>query len=147
MIRLLQPDEVGMCLIGAEEFYKEGNIPGGFVPEAFMNTWPQIIQSDIGGILGLFKDEVLIGALGFLISPNPNNGVICAQELFWYVRPEYRESALGLKLFRAFEREALSRNCQFIHMAFLMNLFPEKIRKIYDAFGYKKLEEWYVKSI
>lgn len=73
--------------------------------------------------------------------------VIVAQELFWWIEPEYRGSGAGLKVMRALENWALSVGASVMVMVTLHGLGHERLDKIYRQDGYSPLEYSYMKRI
>ena len=67
-----------------------------------------------------------------------------AQELAWYVEPEYRGTPVAIKLLRMYERKALDLGCQEVTMVALEALDPLKVEAIYKRAGYRKFETYLI---
>lgn len=63
------------------------------------------------------KDGEIIGILGIVVMPQLFSGEIAAQEVIWYVPPEHRLGAPGLKLLWAAQGEARSMGAKLIKMS------------------------------
>ncbi len=126
-------------------FYEEGNLPGMFVPSIFVKNWTEYLSQGMGVIFALTKDGELLGALGALAYPDPNDGKIVCSEMFWYVFPESR--GRGLLLLNAFEDWAKEMGADRIAMVHLTRLAPDSLRKVYEHRGYHELEIHYIKTL
>lgn len=147
-LRLLKSDEVPLCYEGGVSFFLEGNMPGGFEPEAFRKSYSSLIDIGVGYIIGLFEDDgPIMGALGGMICPALFNFKTMSVESFWYVLPRYRRGRAGLLLFDEFERYSVERGAKLLAMIHLDNLQPESLRKLYVRRGYRLIESHYVKDI
>ena len=145
IIRLAIVRDVGNLGDMAYQFYEEGKVPGRLVPEVFERTWRSLIEANIGVIFLLESSRNIVGGLGAIKCPDPNNGEMIASELFWFVEKEYRGS--GLKLLKAFEAWAQEQGIKKILMVHLSELMPGKLKKLYERMGYKELETHYIKEV
>jgi len=107
--------------------------------------WNDIISKDVGVFFVSKNEDKIIGAIGGIKYSDPNDGVLTAIEMFWYVHPEYRGS--GIKLFRMFELWAETENCKRCIMVHLADLMPDKVKRIYESMGYELLESHYIKEL
>lgn len=130
--------------LGAQ-FQAEGSLPGAFVPEAFVAAWENLIEQDIGVIFALEKNGVVVGGLGAVVFPDPNDGAFVATEMFWFVSKTDRGH--GMKLLPVFEEWAKLRDARRVVMVHLENLFPDALRRIYTARGYRPIETHYLKEL
>jgi GNAT superfamily N-acetyltransferase len=129
----------------AEFFWKEGSLPGKFDPAVWLGTWHRFVDSGIGVVLGLEKDNRIIGALGAIKYPDPNDGAIIATELFWFVHPNHRGG--GVLLLDRFEQWAAKSGCQRATMVHLENSMPKVLGRFYRLRGYRPIETHYLKEI
>lgn len=127
-------------------FYREGALPGKFVPEQFIATWRKFFELGFGVVFGLRIEGELMGALGAAVLPDPNDGELVGSEMFWWVAPEARGHGMGL--LNAYETWAVNEmGAKRIGMVHLLSLAPEKMGKLYERRGYKATEVHYVKEI
>lgn len=135
-----------VAALGAR-FYRVGNLPGGVHPPVFVATWTAFLNAGFGAIFGLRNEErELIGVLGAVVLPDPNDGVLIGSEFFWWVVPEARGH--GLKLLKEYERWAVEdKGAKRIGMVHLLSLSPESLGKLYERRGYKAIEVHYIKEI
>lgn len=96
-------------------------------------------------ILCAEKDKGLI--LGIIYPHYTNPDVLIAQELGWWIEPEYRKTSLAIKLFNSFEVEAKLRKASKIIMACLHTQEPRAVSNIYVKKGYTPLEYSFIKDI
>lgn len=94
--------------------------------------------------LGLVAEEdgKLVGMLGLLIAPHLfNNNVLVAEEIAWWVEPEYRKK-IGFQMLDLVEKILEKRGIKHFGMKFLSNenLSPEIMERMYARRGYKKTE-------
>ena len=148
MIRKIESKETDSLIEGAKSFFAEGAIPGGFDAAHLSKSWRQLIESKVGVVfVSIGLTNHFEGALGAVLCPNLFNNGSLAVECFWYVMPEFRGSPLAIRLLHAFEAWAKEHSAKFVAMIHLENLHAEKLRKLYDRMGYKKVETHYVKEI
>lgn len=145
MIRLLTVQELPMAAQMGPKFYAEGKLPGSFVPEVFAAKWTELIELGLGFIIGLFEGSKLNGCFGAIVVGDPNDGVLAANEMFWFVEPESR--GRGLSLMSAYEEEAKKRGAKRCSMIHLLNLQPEKLAHLYERRGYRAVETAYHKDL
>ena len=105
----------------------------------------ELIRSKKGKIFALEDERKITGALGFLIGPALEDGVLCCTEAFWYVDEKHRGA--GLKLLNKFESYAKSIGCKRIGMVHLENSMPDKLKKLYTRKKYKHIESMYLKEL
>lgn len=144
-IRHLKAGEVGLCVEGGKQFFDEGKLPGGFVPEIFSRNWKNLIERNIGTIIGSFDGDTITGALGAVLAPDLNNGQTIATECFWFVIDRHRGH--GIALLKEFERWAAFRKAKRVAMIHLHALQPERLSELYQRMGYKAVETNYLKDL
>lgn len=145
-VRPLTVEEIPSLADMGAQFYAEGNLPGRFVPEVFVATWNTLYSLGVAEILGLFRDDgELLGVLGGIVSPDPNDGDLVAMEMFWFVRKEAR--GRGLLLIDAYEKWARARGAKRAMMGLLKALAPEVLQKTYLRRGYSERETQFQKDL
>ncbi len=133
-----------LAVLGSE-FYGEGRLPGTFDPVVFTATWQQLLSTGAGGLFVLEEDGKMLGAIGAIAYPCPNNGETIAAEMFWYVRREHR--GRGLRLFDAFEAWAKAKGARRLAMVHLLELTPAALERFYRSRGYRAVEVHYIKEV
>jgi GNAT superfamily N-acetyltransferase len=144
-IRPLTESDLAETALKGAAFYREGKLPGRFVPEVFTQTWRQLLGSGIGTLIGLEIDGRIEGALGGVKSPDPNDGDLVAVEMFWFVDANHRGH--GLKLLDAFEEWAHQQGCKRVGMIHLLQLMPDKLEVLYRRRKYQPVEVHYLKEL
>lgn len=145
MVRELTVNEVSEASKMGPMFFSEAGLPGSFVPEIFTRKWTIIIENGMGFILGLFRNGVLSGVFGAVISEDLNDGKVVANECFWFVIPEAR--GRGFELLIAYEETARARGAARCSMIHLRSLQPEKLAELYIKRGYREIETSYFKEL
>lgn len=146
MIRLLKISELPLAYNLGLKFFKEGNIFGKLKKDTFISTWTNLISKKIGTIFGLFRDNTLIGMIGGVAFPDPNDGELVVTEMFWYMDKQYRGVG-GIKLFKAFKKWAKAINAKRVIMVHLTGLMPKKLEQFYKKQGFSPIETHYIKEI
>lgn len=108
------------------------------------SVWMSLLTAGVGRVLGLWKDGVLVGGIGILITPALEDGTLIAQEAFWFVTGDSRGG--GMKLFIKGEQLARDAGAERMHMIHLTNSMPDKLKKLYERRGYSKVETTYMKE-
>lgn len=144
-IRKLDIDEIERLGELAEKFYASSEFLQGFSLEVFRESWTSFLSSGLGVIFVLEADGKLMGAIGGLKYPDPNSGEWTATEFFWFVDEACRGK--GLLLLKRFEEWARGQGCKKILMVHLLDLMPEKVKRVYERYGYKAIEVHYAKEV
>lgn len=126
-------------------FYAEAKLPGRFVPEVWTRSWQNLLCGGNATLFLLERAGEIIGAIGGVIFPDPNDGDLVASEMFWFVTPEAR--GCGLRLFTWFEAWAVNRGAKRIAMVHLETPGAERLAKLYERRGYRRVQTDYLKEI
>lgn len=119
----------------AGAMFREVNYPGTFNPETFVAYWQLLVQMKTGTILGVRKDERLIGALGWVTSPSPFTGDLHAADLFFYVLPEYRRGRAAYLLVSEF---LMRMQDQGVKVAYLSEAAASPgVRRMLEKYGFE----------
>jgi len=145
MVQALSIDQVSLAAEMGPVFFAEGKLPGRFVPSVFISKWTYLIESGLGFILGLFRDNQLVGVFGAIVAEDLNDGDMVANECFWFVKPEAR--GRGVELLSAYEAEAKKRGAVRCSMIHLISLQPDRLAHIYQKRGYRAIETSYFKDL
>lgn len=145
IIRPLEAQDLTRLAELGSEFYAEAGMPGSFIPAVFTAAWEGFFAADIGVIFAIEEKKEFLGALGAVITPDPNDGLQIATEFFWFVTKKARGN--GLKLLNAFEDWAKERGAVRMTMVHLSNLAPDTLKNLYLRRGYREIETHYIKTI
>ncbi|RLI45231.1 hypothetical protein DRO61_10975 [Candidatus Bathyarchaeota archaeon] len=85
--------------------------------------------------------------LGLVYPLYYNPSVLVAQELGWWVEPEYRNTTIGIKLLKEFEKEAKKRGAKKVIMFYLEAQTPDKIDSMLKRLDYRHVEYNMVKDL
>jgi len=113
--------------------------------DLWIENWFFTIENGRGKILALKKDDKFIGAIGLLVSPSFEDGVMTCMESFWYVDENHRGQ--GLKLLIKGQQVAKEMGAKRMMMVYLENSMPEKVRSIYERMDYKLIQTTYFKEL
>jgi hypothetical protein len=125
-------------------FFREKGLPGSFNRETFIKTWKRLLEANFGALWVVKEGDKIVGAMGGTLYPDPNDGELVAQEMFWYIAEDHRNSIDAIRLFMHFEAWAKAMEAKRILMVALLNS-PLKIDSFYKARGYTPVETHYVK--
>lgn len=144
LIRPATTEDLPACAELIRSFYAEASIPGELIPEVFVKNWTQYLDMGIGEIY-VAENGSLQGAIGGIVGPDPNDGARVAQEMFWYVCPEYRR--VGLRLFNTWVEDLRCAGVKRLIMGYLEGSMPDKVRKFYDRIGLQRMQVSYVGNL
>jgi GNAT superfamily N-acetyltransferase len=103
------------------------------------------VSSDACTIVAEDGDRI-IGTMGALSYNHPfKPSVRIAQELFWWVEPEYRKSGIGQKMMDAGEQWAKEIGCSGMVMVTMHGIDHERNGAFYERSGYGPFEHSYLK--
>lgn len=93
-------------------------------------------------------DGRIIGTMGALSYNHPfKPSVRIAQELFWWVEPEYRRSGVGKAMLEAGEAWAKEIGCSGMLMITIHGIDHERNGAFYERSGYRPLEHSHLKRL
>jgi len=145
VIRAVTVNEIKSLLYLGPKFWKEGNLPGEFIPAVFERRWSVFIASGAGRIFAYFAGAVPVGAIGIVISNDFNDDARVASEAFWFVGEENR--GIGLRLFRHAKNYAIASGCKRMAMVHLIDLHPDKLKRFYESEGFRCIEHLYLTEL
>ena len=114
------------------------------VVPSWVDRWKNLINMDIGLILGLKLSEEIVGGIGLIFAPALDGGASACTEAFWYVDEKNRGG--GIKLLKKAEAYAKARGCARMMMIHLKHSMPEKLKSLYERMGYSEVETNYMKE-
>ena len=133
-------DQIPQLVPMAREFYAEFDLPGGVVPQVFRANWKMWMENGFGVVIGAFDGDEMVGASGGLVVNAANDGVLEANEMFWYLDPAYREGGHGVKMLQAWEQACREAGAKRISMIRLWGGEGARIGKMLESMGYKPTE-------
>lgn len=129
-------------------FYAEGLNASGlsFDKESLRVTVDTVIKNHI--FIVAENDDGIQGCIaGLFASSIFDNKQKVVEEKIWFIKPEFRGNGAAIKLLKALEVTAKTIGADIIIMAHMTNIMPDKVKKIYNSFGYKQAESHYIKVI
>jgi GNAT superfamily N-acetyltransferase len=113
MIQSLTIDNLYRTRRLGKMFADEVKLAGGYCPEKFEEQWGPIMAMDMAKLFyGTDADGEIVGFLGASYFPDLYSGVPAAQMQFWFLDPAHRKGSLSVRLFAAFEKEAVARGAK-----------------------------------
>jgi len=97
-------------------------------------------------ILGLVDDKP-VAMMAAAASEMLLNRQFIAQEIIFWVEPEYRGSKLALELMKAYEFWAVKVGCSFTQMSLVETEQAQKIARLYERKGYAPIERGFLKRV
>lgn len=94
-------------------------------------------------------DGIIAGATAILAYPSWfNQAQKVGQELFWYIKPEYRgKYGMAMRMFKWLERWAEDHKLQALTVASTGTLKVEKLGEFYEKRGFKMWDVLYTKEV
>lgn len=131
-----------------DAFVKESGATTKFDIDQFTKSMDLPLTMGIAGLWVIeTEDNEIVGVLGGLCTPMFFSEEKVAIEAFWYVREDHRHGTGGFRLLEEFERWAKNVGAQYVHLAFMNKIHPEKMSEFYERRGYTKLETIYRKTL
>lgn len=100
-----------------------------------------------GIIILAMEDDKPVGLIAASAIEMLFNTELIAQEVMYWVEPEYRRGRHALELLNAFEFWAKKVGCAYTMMSLVETEQADKVAKLYERRGYKARERGYLRSI
>ena len=146
MIRAATTDDVSDIVRLGSQSLIDGPYAGMLkdTPEQSAKLAIEVIEKSNGKIL-LYQNDAgkVAGLLGFLVFPHYFTQEPTATEIMWYVEPNERKEGGAIKLL--WEAEKQAKEMGATRMGF--SAPNEEVGKLYERFGYRKLEVTYMKEL
>jgi GNAT superfamily N-acetyltransferase len=114
--------------------------------ESILKTFEVLVDNHI--MLVAIVDGEIIGTILSTIGPMDfNYSQKMATEIVWFVAKEHRNTSVGIKLFREYEKACIEEGANFIAMGYMENLQPDKLRQFYEKRGYKNTQTQYIRRL
>lgn len=105
------------------------------------------LRLNLAKIWVIERNDELVGLLGGMVGELFFVKKNIAIEMFWYVDAENRGSLEAIRLIEHFETWAEKLDVKWIHMAFMENIHPEKMREFLIRRDYAPFESIYRKRL
>jgi len=102
-----------------------------------------VTNDDALVLVAELPDGSIAGSIAALIVDPTLTGERVAQEMYWFADPS-RSASAGIRLLKAFEAWAFTRNCDATIMATLAHS-PPGIAELYQRKGYELLETQFIR--
>lgn len=115
--------------------------------EHIANLLDTDLESDIGAAFVAETEEGdligIVAGVKFPLWMSPEH--TAGQEIMYYVKPEFRRSKAGKKLFNAFEKWAREVGADYVTVASPSNENEKRLGTMYESKGYSPVERHYTK--
>ncbi|MCI0372515.1 MAG: GNAT family N-acetyltransferase [candidate division NC10 bacterium] len=143
VIRPLWPTELPQCAELGEAYCREMDVPGGFVPAFFIQTWQNLFSAGSARVFGAWdEDRRLVGVFLGLVVPDPHNGETVGHQVNWFVLPEFR--GIGLDLMMRWLDELQDEGVHRFVVGAFRGPHEKALDRLYRRIGLEKLETHYV---
>lgn len=145
MIRRVHAWELYDVIPLAEQFHRESALGGVFDASTLLHT----LTANKSIVVGKYDGGKLVGVLVAIITKQMMTTSIIAQEVMWYLLPEYRsKSAIyeTAKMVQVYEDWAKKSGADVVGLAAL-NTSPDSVKKFYNRSGYQEIESHFIKFI
>lgn len=145
--RELSPDEIQLIVPLAAEFHENEVLTSWcvFDPKVWEESWAVLTKDPNAFVLISETDDRITGAIGGLLFPDTNDGVLVSQEAFWFVPKDVRGG--GPALLREYEELAKEKGAKRIIMNHLADTRAKHTARFYERAGYHPLELSYYKEL
>ena len=146
MIRKATVSDFNQIVKLSREFWGCTMFDDDFCEESVYNMVKMANEHDL-----LYVAEVQGSVVGFaagVVGALLGNGAVkVGTELAWWLNPDQRGGALGIKLLKAIENQAKEIGIKYWNMAFMCSSMPDEIERIYQKLGYTKSEVVYTRRL
>ena len=147
MLWSVSADNIGAVIASGAIDHLVGDSDGRFQAKPFINFWHMLVLSGFGCVVLATEDngETISGAMGMVIAPDPNNGVMACNLGFWSVDRD-ASFRIPIAMFRLFEKWGEQNGAKKLRPAKCLETIKDM-----DGFflrqGYRVEEVRYVKDI
>ena len=134
-------DAIQIAELG-RKFYAATGLRGSFHGDTFVVFWNKLLEGGIASMWVSREDGRITGTIGMTLTMSLMDGIVLADEMFWFVDPNHRGSA-GLKLFLEAKKWAKHSGAGRMLMGKMLAIEPEKVGKFYEQQGFKPLQTQY----
>lgn len=114
----------------------------GASPQAL--EWILRVVLEHGAAFVAEVDGRLVGMLAVIVAPHPLTGVAYADEIVWWVEPEYRAGMIGPRLLHTTEKWARTKGVPSIRMVAPAG---SQVGRFYEHRGYEPIETSYLREL
>jgi GNAT superfamily N-acetyltransferase len=135
-------DQPGMVAMGLRFIATTGYAAFPSTPEAL--GWILAVVLEHGVAYVAEEAGRLVGMLAVVVAPHPLTGEPYADEVVWWVEPEYRSGSLGPRLLQTVENWTVTKGVTALRM-----VAPNEtaVGKFYERRGYVPIETSYLKRL
>jgi GNAT superfamily N-acetyltransferase len=150
MIRPARAEDVPVILRMGKAFFDEAPWPefAEWDEASTRLTLEMLIDGRLPGVLlAAEKDGTVIGMAACLLFPLYfNHATSAAQEIFWWIEPEYRRG-IGAIMFDELEHTARSKGAEIMFAESTAGLRDQAVGRLYRMRGYKPAGHTFMKRL
>lgn len=151
MIRDARIEDIPQIVLLGEKFYtaSHGNSDIPFDRKDVTTMLWDNIHADQGIMLVEEREGRIVGMIcGVIFTWYFNSKYKSGQELFWYVKPEYRRTTVGVRLIKELEQRAKEKGCTTWIMISEYDMGNhDYMDNLYKRMGYRNYETGYIKDL
>lgn len=133
-----------------QDFFAESGLQdvASWDATSFEKTVRALLAGDVpGSLLVAERDNEVIGMTGAIMFPlYCNLALMCAQEVFWWVAPEFR-SGLGGALLDELEADVKRKGAHVFMSAQIAGQRDEAFARLYRKRGYRPSENTFIRKL
>jgi len=145
-VREIDSTELPLTVPLAKRFHDQAGFDSEFSETRFATTLMNALDAGILGAFGMFDGDKLVGLLLGIIGPQFLVEANLAQELMWWVDPEYRKSLNSVRLVMLFEEWSKMNGASAIVMARFTEADDNRLDNFYRRRGFREIETHYLKK-
>ena len=134
----------------ASDFYNSTSLVkiAEFCVETTARLFHDVIDSETCVLFVAKDDKDIVGFIGMALQMGPFcKELILANELFWYVKPESRQSTAGLRLFNEASKWAKDMGADAIYFVAIEDDKVSDVSRIYKKKGFELIEHGYMRRL
>lgn len=145
-VRFAQESDWPVVLEYVRNFHKQSVYSDIPVTEDCHSLFQLILSQNM--LVVVEDGNKVVGICGGLVAPIPfNPKLTMAQELFWWIEPEYRDGGAGKQLLEGYQLACKANGVALLFLSSLEGVEPEKADYIYKRYGFEKAENVYAKKV
>lgn len=125
------------------DFKTEEPAANGLIPPE--DELMRLMPAFVGTSLIAQSDGVDVGVLAGLVMDHPFRRIRVWQEVFWYIKPEYRR--FSKEMLKALENACLNWDVRMVIMAHFGCQKRERLDRFYEINSYQYMETHYFKEL
>jgi GNAT superfamily N-acetyltransferase len=147
-IRRFEKKDLPQCLKLARKQYLESNIRHIPYHESYVkNSYLNSVGNPKYLVLVAEHEQKIVGACAVNLSNYNFSYEMCVHDIFFYIEPEHRKGMLAKRFFDLVYKWGAEHGALEVILTYAMGTENARIKRFYNAMGYKHYGENYKKEI